>query len=180
MKSIKKFKKKKICVIGDLILDNYVYSYPLGMSQEAPTVVISPEKEDIFIGGAGIVAAHAASLSNKTYFFSVLPFKDQNLSFVKNNLNKYKIDYKFFYQTENKINFKTKYYVDNNCLLKVSKINKSNLSNNTEKKIINSFKKISDEIDLVIFSDFNYGVISKNLIESIKKFVRKENYYFSR
>ena len=111
------------------------------MSQEAPTVVISPEKEDIFIGGAGIVAAHAASLSNKTYFFSVLPFKDQNLSFVKNNLNKYKIDYKFFYQTENKINFKTKYYVDNNCLLKVSKINKSNLSNNTEKKIINSFKK---------------------------------------
>lgn len=169
LKSIKKFKKKKICVIGDLILDNYVYSYPLGMSQEAPTVVISPEKEDIFIGGAGIVAAHAASLSNKTYFFSVLPFKDQNLSFVKNNLNKYKIDYKFFYQTENKINFKTKYYVDNNCLLKVSKINKSNLSNNTEKKIINSFKKISDEIDLVIFSDFNYGVISKNLIESIKK-----------
>lgn len=179
IRSIKSLKKKKVCVIGDLILDNYIYSHPIGMSQETPTIVVSPEKEEIFIGGAGIVAAHAASLSKKTFFFSVLPPKDQNLSFIKNKLSKYKIDYKFFYQAENKVNFKTKYYVENNCLFKVSKLNKSNMSSITEKKIINSFKKISSDLDLVIFSDFNYGAISKNLIESIKDICNRKNIVIS-
>ncbi|MDR1533850.1 MAG: hypothetical protein LBU64_01935 [Planctomycetota bacterium] len=50
----------RVCVIGDLIVDEYVHCNPLGMSQEDPTLVVSPVQETRFVGGAGIVAGHAA------------------------------------------------------------------------------------------------------------------------
>ena len=56
---IDKFSNLNIAVIGDLIMDEYVICDPLGMSQEDPTIVVAPIDKELFIGGAGIVAAHA-------------------------------------------------------------------------------------------------------------------------
>ena len=57
---INQFKFLEICVIGDLIIDEYITCQALGMSQEDPTIVISPIDSRKFVGGAGIVAAHAS------------------------------------------------------------------------------------------------------------------------
>ena len=59
-----KFKELKVVVIGDLIVDEYITCEPLGMSQEDPTIVVTPVDSSFFIGGAGIVAAHAAGLGS--------------------------------------------------------------------------------------------------------------------
>jgi hypothetical protein len=56
------FQGLKVVVIGDLIIDEYITCQPLGMSQEDPTIVVTPVDSLRFIGGAGIVAAHAAGL----------------------------------------------------------------------------------------------------------------------
>jgi cytidyltransferase-like protein len=48
-----------VAVIGDVIVDDYVICDPLGMSQEDPTIVVSPLETRTFVGGAGIVSAHA-------------------------------------------------------------------------------------------------------------------------
>ena len=66
---VKDFKKLKICVIGDIIIDEYITCDPIGMSQEDPTIVVTPLDKQVFLGGAGIVAAHAASLGAKVHFF---------------------------------------------------------------------------------------------------------------
>ena len=59
---IKSFKDKKVCVVGDLIIDEYITCEALGMSQEEPTLVVTPLDSSKFLGGAAIVAAHAAGL----------------------------------------------------------------------------------------------------------------------
>ncbi len=56
-------------VIGNLILDEHVDCKPLGVSAEDPTVVVAPFPSTKFIGGAGIVAVHAASLGKRHYSF---------------------------------------------------------------------------------------------------------------
>ena len=58
--------KRNNIIIGDLIIDEYINCDPLGMSQEDPTLVVTPVESKKFIGGAGIVASHAASLGAKT------------------------------------------------------------------------------------------------------------------
>ena len=53
---INEFDKLKICVIGDLIIDEFIECRPIGMSQESPSIVVAPIKTNRFIGGAGILA----------------------------------------------------------------------------------------------------------------------------
>jgi bifunctional ADP-heptose synthase (sugar kinase/adenylyltransferase) len=66
----KDFANRKVCVVGDLIVDEYITCQPLGMSQEDPTIVVTPIDTAKFIGGAGIVAAHAAGLGASVRFIS--------------------------------------------------------------------------------------------------------------
>ncbi len=56
-------------VIGDLIIDKYISCQPLGMSQEDPSIVVTPIDTKQFVGGAGIVSIHAAGLGAKVNFF---------------------------------------------------------------------------------------------------------------
>ena len=62
LSSIEKWNSARIIVIGDVILDQYAACEPLGMSAEAPVLVVKELKSKNFIGGAGIVAANICSL----------------------------------------------------------------------------------------------------------------------
>ena len=53
---IRKFSDLNICVIGDLIIDEYITCQPLGMSQEEPTIVVTPIDQVKFIGGVGFTS----------------------------------------------------------------------------------------------------------------------------
>src|SRR5262249_27772536 len=70
-KVLEKFKSLKVVVVGDLIVDEYINCDPLGMSQEDPTIVVTPIRADKFVGGAGIVAAHALGLGATVRYCSV-------------------------------------------------------------------------------------------------------------
>ena len=65
------FSSLKICVVGDLIVDEYITCQPLGMSQEDPTIVVTPVDYKRFVGGAGIVPAPAAGLGARAHVCSV-------------------------------------------------------------------------------------------------------------
>ena len=90
---ISKFNKLNIAIIGDLIIDHYVYCQPIGMSQEDNSIVVKENDEKTFVGGAGIVALHAAGMNVKTDFFSVAG-DDDELKFAK-KLNNKKLIYLF-------------------------------------------------------------------------------------
>ena len=57
-----RFAGLRVLVIGNMILDEYVSCDPIGMSQEDPTIVVTPIESKMFLGGAGIVAAHASGI----------------------------------------------------------------------------------------------------------------------
>jgi len=67
-KIIDSFSSLKVLVIGDTIVDEYITCEPLGMSQEDPTIVVSPLASNKFIGGAAIVASHAKTLGADVKF----------------------------------------------------------------------------------------------------------------
>ena len=83
---VRKFSQLKICVVGDIIVDEYITCEPLGMSQEDPTIVVTPLDYSRFLGGAGIVAAHAAELGAKVHFVSVTG-NDNTREFALNELS---------------------------------------------------------------------------------------------
>lgn len=176
--SIKSFKNLKVCVIGDLILDKYIYCDPIGMSQEDHSIVASPIDEEIFLGGASIVAAHAAGMGAKTYYFGVAG-RDKNSKLASNLLKRYGVKSEIIEDTTRLTTVKNRYISDNNTLFRLTEINQENISKKLEAKILNKFKKIVKKIDILIFSDFNYGILTNNLIHQLIRISKANNLIIS-
>lgn len=66
------FSNKRILLIGDVMLDHYVYGTAGRLSPEAPVPVLRVEREDFRLGGAGTVLRNLSSLGAKTTFVSVI------------------------------------------------------------------------------------------------------------
>jgi len=167
-KCIKDFSKLRVLVIGDLIVDEYIFSDAVGMSREDPAIVIKPQKTKLFLGGAGIVAAHGANLNAKSYFISVAN-NDIPGNFAKKVLAKYQVKAFLFLDKNRPTTLKKKYKVNNKTLFRVNELLQSSISVNLQKKIFDKVKTLQNKIDLLIFSDFNYGVLPQELVNKICK-----------
>ena len=165
-KIINNFKKIKICVIGDLIIDQYIICDPIGMSQEDPTIVITPIDKINYIGGAGIVASHGASLGAEVFFLSVAG-KDKYNDFAKTQLKNNNVNFNLIIDDTRPTTLKQRYRSKDKTLLRVNNLHQNNISSEIQDNIYkNLYKKIKD-IDVIIFSDFNYGCLPQKLVDKI-------------
>lgn len=172
--SIKKFQELKILVIGDLIVDEYITCEALGMSQEDPTIVVSPVMNERFIGGAGIVSAHASSLGAKVSFFSVCGV-DEVAEFSRQSLETYGIDTVLFVDETRPTTLKQRFRADSKTLLRVNHLRQNLISKDLQLELCRKIQDHIDDADLVVFSDFNYGCLPTFLVEKISQICIEKN-----
>lgn len=169
---VKKFKDIKVLVIGDLILDEYVTCQPLGMSQEDSSIVVNSIDNEFFLGGAGIVSAHAAGLGANSSLISVVG-KDKYLGIIKKKLKLSKVTNNLVSEQNRQSICKKRFRSENQVLFRLSELTRSSISLSTQQKILNECKKNMKKTDLVIFSDFNYGTLNQNLVNKIISICKK-------
>jgi rfaE bifunctional protein kinase chain/domain len=175
---VEKFEKLRVCVIGDVIVDEYINCHPLGMSQEEPTVVVMPIDSKKFLGGAGIVAAHCQALGANTTLISVVG-EDENGRWCIEKAREYGLHLIISSDLTRPTTFKQRFRSGLQTLLKVSNLTQDSISSDIQKKLINSFKSIAGDIDLLIFSDFSYGVLTDSIISEITQIARDKRIYIS-
>lgn len=158
--------KLRVCVIGDLIVDEYITCDPLGMSQEDPTIVVMPVSWDKFIGGAGIVAAHARGLGAQVRFFSVLG-KDETADYALESMASYGVVTNVYKDESRPTSLKQRYRAGQKTLLRVSHLRQHAITSEIKNQILKDVKDILDNIDLLIFADFNYGCLPQPLVNDI-------------
>lgn len=168
------FSKLNVLVIGDTIVDEYKTCEPLGMSQEDPTIVVSPISSDIFLGGAGIVAAHASSLGANVDFITVLG-DDENTKIVQNKLDDYNINGYIYKDTTRPTTLKQRFRANGKTLLRVNHLKQHHISKDIQKEIIKDLGKTIKEKDLIVFSDFSYGCLPQSLINNITDLALENN-----
>lgn len=171
---IKKFNELRVIVIGDLIIDEYISCLPLGMSQEDATIVVTPIDSRRFLGGAGIVAAHAASLGAKVKFITIVG-DDENQRFASQNLNKYNVVTKLVVDSSRPTTQKIRYRSKGKSLLRVSYLHQDPISVELQKVILETFLGFSKTTDLLILSDFNYGCLPQSLVKDLIKICIENN-----
>ena len=161
-----KFSALKVCVVGDLIVDEYITCQPLGMSQEDPTVVVTPIDTIRFIGGAGIVAAHAAGLGATVNFISVTG-GDQTRDFVLQELISSKVNARLVVDNSRPTTLKQRYRCNGKSMLRVSHLHQSAISLSLQKQLLDEVNQVIKTVDLLVFSDFNYGCLPQPLVEQL-------------
>ncbi len=167
--TLDQMKQLKVCVIGDTIVDEYIQCDPLGMSQEDPTIVVTPLVTDRFVGGAAIVAAHARSLGAKSVdFFSVIG-NDKIGTYIDEKLRGYKVRTQLVVDESRPTTLKQRYRVGSKTLLRVSHLRQHGISTALQRQMLDRIMaKIADSA-LVVFADFNYGVLTQELVDAIAK-----------
>ncbi len=169
---IEKFSSLKICVVGDLIIDEYITCQALGMSQEDPTIVVTPLDSKRFIGGAGIVASHAAGLGAKVEFVSITG-EDSAREYALENLSAAKVKAHLLIDDGRPTTLKQRYRSGNKSLFRVSHLHQAGISIKLQQKMLKIVESAIGDADLLVFSDFNYGCLPQFLVESVVK-VAKE------
>ena len=170
--TLEKFSNLNVMVIGDTIIDEYITCEPLGMSQEDPTIVVSPLLNDKFIGGAAIVASHARTMGANVDFISVSG-EDENFDYIKSKLEALGINISLYQDSTRPTTLKQRYRANNKTLLRVNNLKQHSISKDIETLILNKVKEKIEDINLIIFSDFSYGMLSKKVIRKISKLAKK-------
>ncbi len=169
---INKFSQVNALVVGDLIVDEYIYCDPIGMSQEDPTIVVSPVESRRFIGGAGIVAGHVASLGANVDFLSIT---GDDLTAVESEkiLKGYGVKTSFIKDASRPTILKQRFRASNKTLLRVSHLRSHDAGDEFVEKLLAQVKRKMSKTGLVIFSDFNYGCLPQNLVDGITSLCRQ-------
>jgi rfaE bifunctional protein kinase chain/domain len=165
---VRKFEQLRVCVIGDLIVDEYITCQPLGMSQEDPTIVVTPIDSTRFIGGAGIVAAHAAGLGASVDFISVVG-NDATHEFAKDALCNAGVKAHLNLDDSRPTTLKQRYRSKGKSLLRVSHLHQSAISASLQAAMLIQLEQILPDIDVLVFSDFNYGCLPQPLVSRISQ-----------
>jgi rfaE bifunctional protein kinase chain/domain len=168
------FSNLKLLVIGDTIVDNYVACDAVGMSAEAPVLVVKELENREFIGGAAIVASHVRALGARCYYISVVG-DDLLSNRVKEVLNVRDISASLIIDPSRPTTYKTRYMVENQKLFRVSRIKDHKISEKIENEVINKLNDLASDIDGIMVSDFVYGVITPNILTEILRLAKKFN-----
>lgn len=163
---VAKFKGLRVLVVGDLIIDEYITCEPLGMSQEDPTIVVTPLESKIFVGGAGVVSAHARNLGASVHFFTVVGI-DEGAAVSYRFLQDQGITVHAFSDDTRPTTRKQRYRALGKTLLRVSQLRQHEISSEIRDKMFDQINQELDRCDLLLFSDFNYGCLPQQLVDAI-------------
>jgi rfaE bifunctional protein kinase chain/domain len=156
----------RVIVVGDLIVDEYITCDALGMSQEDPTIVVAPIKQDRFVGGAGIVAAHAQGLGAEVSYFGIAG-NDPTAKFAQEVLDQFKVKARLFTDGSRPTTLKTRYRANGKTLLRVSQLRQHDISRELADELCVDVTRAAKSCDLLIFSDFNYGCLPQFVVDHI-------------
>ena len=166
---IERFRELRVVVVGDLVVDEYINCDPLGMSREDPTIVVTPIRSDRFVGGAGIVAAHARGLGAEVCCFSVSG-NDEAAQFAERTLQNYGVYNIFLPDDSRPTTLKQRYAAGGKTLLRVSHLRQHDITQDLAESMFEGMRRALDDANLVIFADFNYGCLPPYLVDELTRY----------
>ena len=166
----------KVAVIGDVMLDTYIWGNVDRISPEAPVPIVSLDRKEQRLGGAGNVALNIHSLGATPYLLSVIG-DDEDGKMLTNLFDEKHIPNTYLLKSKNRITTnKTRVISRNQHILRLDSEITIDLNKEDEKRLIETFEDFVkvQKPDVVILEDYNKGVLTEAVIKCIISICRKE------
>jgi len=166
---LKELKDLKVLIIGDVILDEYVFCKAIGKPEKAAVVSTKFLYNEVYAGGSLAVANHVAGFVKNVHLVSCLG-NDNKEEFIKKNLRP-NVRSRFFIRKYAPTIVKTRYLekFERSKLFEVSQINDEFIDQPLEESIVDYLKDTIPRYDMVIVADFGHGLITPKIQETIVK-----------
>lgn len=163
------FQNKRVAVIGDLMLDTYVWGKVSRISPEAPVPVVHVKKVTHSLGGAANVMRNITSLGGNAIAFGVIG-NGENSSKLLALLKQGNINLEHIYTDREYTTIeKQRIIAESQQLARVDYEDADAIKPEAQEKIVTSIKKLitSNKLDAVIFEDYAKGLINSEMISTI-------------
>ena len=174
LEAINSWDSTRLIVLGDTIVDQYAACEAIGMSAEAPVVVVRELEHKNFIGGAAVVAAHISALGARCDFISVVG-ADSTAELVRQELAVQGIGDGLSTDPTRPTTFKKRYVVENQKLFRVSRLEEHNLDAEVEDQVIAQLQRLAPLAQGIVVSDFVYGVVTPRILEVVHQLAEEHH-----
>ena len=160
-------KTPKILVIGDLMIDHYLWGSCERISPEAPVQVINVENESKVLGGAGNVVNNLNSMGAIVDVISVIGLCKSSKE-LKELLNDIKVDTQYLITQKNRVTSKkSRIIAANQQVIRYDRGSTDEITDKSQSEIIKIFEKIVNNYDVILLSDYGKGLLTFQLTQSL-------------
>lgn len=171
------FDDARVLILGDIMLDEYMYGSVDRISPEAPVPVVNISSSKILLGGAANVAANICSLGGEALLLGTVG-DDEAASKISQLLKSENIsDDLLVTDLTRRTTIKTRIIAHGQQIVRADREDRHEVNPDIEKEIISRFLSVADDIQAVIISDYGKGVINQSLLEKLMS-VCLEKYIF--
>lgn len=163
----------RVMVIGEAILDEYVYCNALGKSSKEPILAMQYVSRDVHAGGSLAIANHLAELCDHVELVTYLGGTDSREQFVRSSL-KPNVDATFIYKSHSPTVVKRRYVEQYMFfkLLEIYEMNDALLNEREEEEFYRTLEARLPNCDVVIVADFGHGLITPRVVDLLAEKAR--------
>lgn len=159
------FPRRRILVIGDLIVDVYHTGAPLKISAETPTVVAHAKHREVSWGGAGLVCRNVLELGGKVTLISVVG--DDELAQLAAGFSHPNLTPMFVTEPGRTTTVKERFWVSGYKLLQWDHLDNRPVSRATERAILAAVRKCLKSVDAIVVLDARHGMMTERLAKAL-------------
>ncbi len=170
-----RFSGKQVAVIGDLMIDRYIWGHVNRISPEAPVPIVDLETEQARLGGAANVAMNIKSLGGEPFLMGVIGADNsgkQLLELVRES--NFKLN-GIITDPSRPTTVKTRVIAHSQHVVRIDRESKSDISYSIQDEIVDVLRHNIDSIDAIILEDYNKGVIVASLIKQVIELANRHN-----
>jgi rfaE bifunctional protein kinase chain/domain len=175
--TFKSFNDLNVLIIGDVMVDSYMWGKVNRISPEAPVPIVAIQSKEQRLGGAANVALNIQAMGANPILCSVIGVDYDGQHFL-DLLKKQKLSQKGILKSRNRITTnKTRIIGNNHQLVRVDEEVEEDITPNETDQLLQLILFIlqHDKIDVIIFEDYNKGLITPKLIKSVVEMAKKRN-----
>ena len=174
---ISDFNKLNALIIGDVMIDSYLWGKVSRISPEAPVPIVAISKKENRLGGAANVAINVQALGATPVLCSVIGTDPDGKTFIELLQRQGLITEGIIQSPSRTTTVKTRVIGNNHQMLRVDEEVENEISHTDRKQLLDRISTLikSRNIDVIIFEDYDKGVIGKFLIGEVVKLAGKKN-----
>jgi D-glycero-beta-D-manno-heptose-7-phosphate kinase len=174
---ISNFSKAGVLVVGDVMVDHFIWGKVSRISPEAPVPVVDVQKDSILLGGCANVLNTVYAMGGKVYVAGVIGADDVGDRLLA-ELRQRKIETDgIIVEKGRSTTLKTRIVAHGQQIVRFDKESRKQIPQTSIDKILEYVKTLHKKIGAIVISDYSKGVISKKLIEKINKIIKDSPIY---
>lgn len=171
--------KRRVVVVGDVMLDQFIWGNVARISPEAPVPVVDFARESFMPGGAANVARNLSALKVRTHLFGIVGEDDASGS-LKTILDEHNVDCAgLLADPSRSTSVKTRIVAHRQQLVRVDRENRGDLDDGVRRKLLATLEPSLLAADGVIVGDYGKGVVTQSLLDEIKHLCRARGVWLS-